>query len=114
MAIRPSRLKNIAGHGSKADGPAWGPSLQPSTRERPLRIAERLVFASGIVLFFFLLARLGIDNVLANLRLVGWGIVLIIAAEILAFIANTLGWRAVFPPESAPVLPPAPACTYSR
>lgn len=77
--------------------PAWGPSLQPSTRERALRVAERLVLASGIVLFFILLARLGVDNVLANLRLVGWGIVLIIAAEILAFIPNTLGWRAVFP-----------------
>jgi glycosyltransferase 2 family protein len=55
------------------------------------------MLASGIVLFFILLARLGIDNVLTNLRMVGWGIVLIIAAEILAFVPNTLGWRAVFP-----------------
>ncbi len=76
---------------------AWGPSLQLSRRERALRVAERIVLASGIVLFFVLLARLGVDNVLTNLRMVGWGIVLIIAAEILAFVANTLGWRAVFP-----------------
>lgn len=71
--------------------------MNHSRRERALRLAERVVLASGIVLFCVLLARLGIDNVLANLRMVGWGIVLIIAAEILAFVANTLGWRAAFP-----------------
>ncbi len=68
-----------------------------SKGERHLRMAERLVLASGIILFCFLVARLGADNILANLRLVGWGIFLIIAAEILAFLANTLGWRAAFP-----------------
>src|SRR3981081_2506893 len=74
-----------------------GPSLNHSGRERALRLAERVVLASGIVLFCVLFARLGIKNVLANLRMVGWGIVLILAAEILAFVANTLGWRAAFP-----------------
>jgi uncharacterized membrane protein YbhN (UPF0104 family) len=69
---------------------------QVSKGERHLRIAERLVLASGIILFCFLVARLGADNILANLRLVGWGIFLIIAAEMLAFLANTLGWRVTF------------------
>jgi uncharacterized membrane protein YbhN (UPF0104 family) len=68
-----------------------------SKGERHLRMAERLMLASGIVLFCFLVARLGADNILANLRMVGWGILLIIAAEILSFLANTLGWRAAFP-----------------
>ena len=72
-------------------------ATQVSKGERHLRLAERLVLASGIILFCFLVARLGADNILANLRLVGWGIFLIIAAEILAFLANTLGWRAAFP-----------------
>ena len=67
-----------------------------SKGERHLRIAERLVLASGIILFCFLVARLGADNILANLRMVGWGILLIIAAEILAFLANTFGWRVAF------------------
>jgi glycosyltransferase 2 family protein len=67
-----------------------------SKGERHLRIAERLVLTSGIILFCFLVARLGADNILANLRMVGWGILLIIAAEILSFLANTLGWRAAF------------------
>jgi glycosyltransferase 2 family protein len=72
-------------------------SPQVSRRERGLRIAERIVLASGIILFFVLVAQLGVDNVLANLRMIGWGILLIIAAEILAFILNTLGWHAAFP-----------------
>jgi glycosyltransferase 2 family protein len=67
-----------------------------SKGERHLRMAERLVLASGIILFCFLVARLGADNILENLRMVGWGILLIIAAEILAFLANTLGWRVTF------------------
>ena len=58
------------------------------------------MLATGIILFVVLFARLGVDNVLANLRTIGWGIVLIIASEILAFIANTIGWRAAFPRES--------------
>jgi glycosyltransferase 2 family protein len=75
---------------------AQAKATQVSKGERHLRIAERLVLASGIILFCFLVARLGADNILANLRMVGWGIFLIIAAEILAFLANTLGWRVTF------------------
>ena len=72
-------------------------TLRPNFVGRGLRVAERLVLACGIVLFFVLLARLGIENVLANLRLVGWGIFLILAAEIVPILFNTLGWRAAFP-----------------
>ena len=73
-----------------------GKVTQVSHGERRLRFAERLVLAGGIILFCFLVAKLGPDNIVANLRLVGWGILLIIAAEILAFLANTLGWKAAF------------------
>jgi uncharacterized protein (TIRG00374 family) len=72
-------------------------TAQPSRTERVLRITERLLIAAGLILFGVLVAQLGIGNVLANLQMVGWGIALIIAAEILAFAANTLGWRAAFP-----------------
>ena len=72
-------------------------TAEPRQAERVLRVVEWLVLAAGLVLFGVLVARLGIDSVLANLRMVGWGIVLIIAAEMLAFAANTLGWRAAFP-----------------
>ena len=72
-------------------------TAKPRQTERILRVAEWLVLAAGLVLFGVLVARLGIDSVLTNLQMVGWGIVLIIAAEMLAFAANTLGWRAAFP-----------------
>ena len=71
-------------------------AAQVSRGERHLRLVERVLLASGIILFCFLVAHLGADNILANLRLIGWAILLIIAAEILAFLANTLGWRAAF------------------
>ena len=63
----------------------------PFAHGRTSRARQRHCFV------FFLVARLGADNILANLRMVGWGILLIIAAEILAFLANTLGWRVAFP-----------------
>ena len=68
----------------------------PSRGERALRFTEWFVLASGILLFCVLLAQLGIGSVLANLRMVGWGIVVIIAAEIVPVAFNTLGWRAAF------------------
>jgi uncharacterized protein (TIRG00374 family) len=72
-------------------------SAQSSAGGRALRIGELLLLATGIILFVVLLAQLGLDNVLSNFRVVGWGIVLIIVAEILPMAVNTLGWRAAFP-----------------
>ena len=40
---------------------------------------------------------------LVNLRLVGWGIALIVGQEIFAYIANTLGWRMAFPHRHVPI-----------
>jgi glycosyltransferase 2 family protein len=80
--------------------PPGGSELHKATHvskgERRLRVTERLMLASGLVLFCFLLGRLGVDNVLANVRAVGWGVLLIIAAEIFAFLANAVGWRLAF------------------
>jgi len=91
-----SRESEVEPLASELDRPA-----QVTSGERHLRTTERVVLASGIVLFFFLVARLGADNILANLRMVGWGILLILGAEILAFLANTLGWRLAFPRQEA-------------
>jgi uncharacterized membrane protein YbhN (UPF0104 family) len=91
-----SRESEVEPLASELDRPA-----QVASGERHLRTTERVVLASGIVLFFFLVARLGADNILANLRMVGWGILLILGAEILAFLANTLGWRLAFPRQGA-------------
>jgi putative membrane protein len=64
--------------------------------QRAFHIAERVVLLSGVILFVFLLRRLGVRTVMMNLRLVGWGIAPIVLQEILAYMANTLGWLAAF------------------
>ena len=69
---------------------------EPAPR-RPWRLVERTLVVAGLVLLAGLVRALGGATLVANLRLVGWGIVAIIAQEILAIVANTLGWRAAFP-----------------
>jgi putative membrane protein len=64
--------------------------------QRAFHIAERVFLISGVILFIFLLHELGARTVVVNLRLVGWGIAPIVLQEILAYMANTLGWRAAF------------------
>lgn len=65
---------------------------------RVYRIVERVLLAGGLALFAFLLYGLGVGITFAHLQAVGWGVVLIVAQEILAFGANTAGWRLAFPP----------------
>lgn len=83
------------------------PSVSPITSEdappsrRPARllgIASRILLGAGVVLFAALLYRLGPLHVWDNLRLIGWGFVLVLAQEGVAYLANTLGWRYAFPP----------------
>jgi putative membrane protein len=64
--------------------------------QRAFHIAERVFLISGVILFVFLLHELGVRTVVMNLRLVGWGIAPIVLQEILAYTANTFGWRAAF------------------
>lgn len=64
---------------------------------RALRITERLFLIGGLVLLVFLVRELGASAVLANLRLVGWGIIPIVLQESVSYVANTLGWWAAFP-----------------
>jgi putative membrane protein len=71
-------------------------AAQPAPR-RPWRIVERTLVVAGLVLLAGLVRGLGGSALVTNLRLVGWGIVAIIGQEILAIVANTLGWRAAFP-----------------
>jgi len=85
---------------------------QPSVPTRSpgrqiLRHAERVLLVAGTGLFIFLIYQLGPGTVLTNLRIVGWGIVVVVAQEIIAYTANTLGWRSAFPP-------PRPAISLRR
>jgi glycosyltransferase 2 family protein len=65
--------------------------------QRALHIAERVFLVIGLILLVALLHELGVQTVLQNLRLASWGIIPLILQEILAFVANTLGWLAAFP-----------------
>jgi len=57
---------------------------------------ERGLLAAGVVLFAVLVQRLGPADVWSNLRLIGWGFVLVIGQEAVAYLLNTVGWRYAF------------------
>ena len=58
---------------------------------------ERGLLVAGLVLFAVLLHETGTRVVAGNIRLVGWGIGLIVLQELLAYACNTLGWCYAFP-----------------
>ena len=65
--------------------------------------AERGLLLAGVVLFVVLVRRLGAAEVWSNLRLVGWGFLLVLAQEGVSYCLNTLAWSYAFPPPGAPV-----------
>ena len=76
---------------STPKSPSWG------------RRIETLLLLLGVVLFVYLLGQIGAAAVGANLLLIGWGFTLVIGQEILAYLFNTLGWKAAFPEGDAGV-----------
>lgn len=71
------------------------------TVDRPAAWLSRVdagFLLAGAALLTVLLWQLGAGAVVSHLHFVGWGIVLIVAQEILAYAANTLGWYAAFRP----------------
>jgi uncharacterized membrane protein YbhN (UPF0104 family) len=62
-----------------------------------VRYVERAVLVAGLGLFGVLLYEVGPAAVVVNIRLAGWGILLLVAQELLAFGCNTLGWWYAFP-----------------
>jgi len=74
-----------------------GPASPSGVRGRAWRLAELALVTAGLVLLVGLVRSAGSAALLADLRLVGWGILLIVTQEMLAVVANTLGWRAAFP-----------------
>jgi uncharacterized membrane protein YbhN (UPF0104 family) len=50
-----------------------------------------------VATFALLLYEIGTGSVLDHLRVIGWGLVAMVAQEILAYTANTAGWIAAFP-----------------
>jgi putative membrane protein len=68
-----------------------------------MSIVERGLLVAGIVLFVILVRQLGPGAVWANLRMIGWGFVLVIGQEGISYLANSTGWRFAFPPPRPPL-----------
>jgi putative membrane protein len=73
------------------------PGLAVRSADSWLRVIERGLFVGGLVLFGVLLYEVGPGAVVANIRVVGWGILPVVAQEALAYTCNTLGWWYAFP-----------------
>lgn len=65
---------------------------------------DLLVFLAGVLLFVALLLRFDPATVLANVAIVGWGILPLVGREAVACVTNTAAWRLVFP-SPRPTLP---------
>jgi uncharacterized protein (TIRG00374 family) len=68
-----------------------------------MRLVERGFLVAGLLLFVGLVYEIGPLVVFDNLRVVGWGIVLIVSQEALAYVCNTLGWWYAFPAPGPPI-----------
>jgi uncharacterized protein (TIRG00374 family) len=62
-----------------------------------VRYVERALLVAGLGLFGVLLYEVGPAAVVVNIRTAGWGILLLVAQELLAYGCNTLGWWYAFP-----------------
>ncbi|HYB53924.1 MAG TPA: flippase-like domain-containing protein [Thermoanaerobaculia bacterium] len=65
-----------------------------------MKTVQRVSLVLGVVLFAWLLARIGPATVARNLRQLGWGFGVIFLQEGLAILLYTLAWRRTLPPES--------------
>ena len=69
----------------------------PPTGTHWMRWVERGLLLGGVVLFAVLVRQLGPANVWDNLRLIGWGFLLVLGQEFVSFNLNSLGWSFAFP-----------------
>lgn len=62
-----------------------------------MRRIETVILILALGFYVWFLRHFGFGDVLACVRLVGWGLALTIALESVSRISNTFGWRAVIP-----------------
>jgi uncharacterized membrane protein YbhN (UPF0104 family) len=74
----------------------------PAAAGRGQRL-DLVIALAGIGLLVMLVGEVGGATLVAHLRVVGWGIALVVGQEILAHVANTYGWWAAFPQPRVPV-----------
>jgi putative membrane protein len=78
---------------------------KPLSRLRRVPLLRMALLAGGIALFVWLVVATGVEDLLAGLAAVGWGLALIVAYRFLPLSVHTLGWRAVIPGPPPPLLP---------
>ncbi|MBI5200616.1 MAG: flippase-like domain-containing protein [Elusimicrobia bacterium] len=66
-----------------------------------MKRAEKLILTVGVLGLGVLLWRMDASAVLALVAQVRWGLLLIVAQEIVAHVFNAVGWRLAFPPDKA-------------
>ena len=68
------------------------------------RLGLYLVWAAGLALFVFLIAREGVAEILAALALAGVGLLWVAAFHLVPLVADTVAWRGLFGPAHRPSL----------
>jgi uncharacterized membrane protein YbhN (UPF0104 family) len=58
-----------------------------------------LFLVAGLICLIWLIHNVGLPALLSNLRQIGWGIAVVIAAELMVDVLNTRGWWYTFPGE---------------
>ncbi len=64
-----------------------------------MKALPRVVLVAGGLLFVWLLFRIGPSVLLANLRLVGWKLAIVVALGAVTLFFDTLGWRFTIAPD---------------
>jgi hypothetical protein len=67
------------------------------------RGVELLCFAGGATILAVILWRVGLESLVRDLRLIGWGLGAILLVESANVVLNTCGWALAFPPGERPV-----------
>ncbi len=62
-----------------------------------LRRVQLIAFVIGVVFFAYLIHSIGSAAILRDLRVMGWGLAVVILLELGVDAVNTLGWRFTFP-----------------
>ena len=52
----------------------------------------------GLGFFAYLVYEIGVDAIISDLRVIGWGLGIIVLLELVLDGFNTIGWRYTFPP----------------
>jgi putative membrane protein len=83
-----------------------GKEVLLSGRAFTLRVATLLMFLAGLGLLAWLVARQGVEPMVAAVSSAGWGLLAVVAYRATNLIPDAMGWRVLFNPATRPPLVP--------